>query len=176
MDVEIKLQGFVELAEALKGLPDNINKNALRAAVGAGAAVVRNEAKRRAPVATGVLRRAMYSKQIRELSSLTRQVVYVGARQGKKYQKIGKKQRSQDAFYARFIEFGHYTRPAGGGRLKRGRGRNAALLAGIQSGAVRWVPPQPFLRPAFDAKKQAAIDAMAEKIRERLDRFRARGR
>lgn len=179
MDVQIKLQGFAELAAALKDLPDNIAKNALRAAVASGAKIVRDDAKSRIGSnpgnITGTLRRSLYMKQIRELSGLQRQTFFVGARQGKKYQSVGKRGRSQDAYYAKWVEFGHFSRPANG-RLARGRGRTAALQADVAAGRVHWIAGRPFLRPAFDASKERAIGAMAAKLRERLERFRVKGR
>lgn len=178
MDFTLNLSGFKELADGLRQLPENVGKNYLRSAVGAGAAVVRNEARLNAQRirVTGRLARSIYSKQIRELSDNTKQTYYVGARQGKKYQKVGKKGLSQDAYYARFVELGHFTRPSTGGKVlrKSGRGQinNARLAAQVQAGQVRWVPPHPFLRPAFDVKQQAAVDAMGAKLRARLESLR----
>ena len=45
------------------------------------------------------------------------------------------------------LELGHFTRPSKDG-----------------TGNVRWVPPQPILRPAFDAKRDRAIQAMGESL------------
>ena len=173
MQTTIELKGFKELAEALRDLPGNISKNALRSAVGAGAAVIRVEAKSNAQrmADTGTLARSIYQTQIREQSTPEKQVYYVGARQGKQYQKMGKKQVNKDAYYARWVELGHWSRPSGGGYIKARagtRGREAALNALSASGAIRWVPAHPFLRPAFDVKHTAAIDAIAAKITERL--------
>jgi HK97 gp10 family phage protein len=185
MQVEIKLSGFAELAAQLKALPDNIGRNGLRAAVAAGAAEVRKQTRLNALAIkdTGTLARSIYQKQIREESSLHRQTFYVGARQGKKYQKQGKRQVSADAYYARFVEFGHFTRPARSGKRTRllrntDRGQDHAqwLSDEVQAGNVKWVPPSPFLRPAFDSKKMQAIDAMAVKLRERIERFKATGK
>ncbi|MBK7082354.1 MAG: HK97 gp10 family phage protein [Betaproteobacteria bacterium] len=182
MEVTIQLQGFAELAAALKTLPDNIARNALRSAVAAGAAEVRVAAKANALAMrdTGTLARSIYQKQIRELSSLQRQTFYVGARKGKNLQagrtfgKQGSKTRtaSMDAYYARWVEFGHFSRPSGGGRIPRGAGRAAVT----SSSAVHWIPPHPFLRPAFDSRKGAAIEAMARKLRDRLERFKVHGK
>jgi hypothetical protein len=114
MDLTIELKGFAELAAALRELPENLGKNVLRSAVGAGAAVVRREAKKNAEGMrdTGTLARAIYQKQIREESGPERQTFYVGARQGKAQQKVGKKQTNRDAYYARFVELGHFSRPS----------------------------------------------------------------
>jgi HK97 gp10 family phage protein len=178
VEATIKLTGFAELAAQLKALPDNIGRNGLRAAVAAGAAEVRKQAKTNALAMrdTGTLARSIYQKQIREQSSLQRQVFYVGVRAGRKFKKYGKsgmsKSSEEGAFYGRFVEFGHFTRPRGGGRITRGAGRAAV----ISSSAVHWVPARPFLRPAFDGKKSEAIDAMAVKLRERIERFKATGK
>ena len=51
----VQIQGLDALAKALKELPDRVAKNGLRAAVYAGAKVIRDEAKLQAPVATGDL-------------------------------------------------------------------------------------------------------------------------
>jgi HK97 gp10 family phage protein len=178
MEFEMKLVGFKELAEALRELPQNIGKNVLRSAVGAGAAVIRVEAKKNAEGMrdTGTLARAIYQKQIPELSTSEKQVFYVGARQGKRFQKMGKKGISKDAYYARFVELGHFSRPSTGGRVLRNAGRggvNSQRLADqVQAGTVKWVPAHPFLRPAFDVQKNRAVTAMGEKIGDRLAKIK----
>ena len=110
-----EVKGTAQLVKALQVLPDRVAKNGLRASVYAGAKVVRDEAKSRAPVAArsipnqpppGTLRRSVIMKHIRELSSLTRQTFFVTVRHGKKYRNQGKKKNlSQDAWYWRFIAF-----------------------------------------------------------------------
>src|SRR5450830_714100 len=123
----------------MKELPDRIAKNVLRGSVAAGAAVIRNEAKARAPVYTGsvsaghpppgTLKRAIYQKQIPERSSNIQQTFFVGVRKGKKYQKQGKNgDKSQDAFYASWVEFGTSKQPG-----------------------------HPYMRPAYEGKKSAAV-------------------
>ena len=142
--------GLSELAAALRELPQRIGRNVLRGAVAAGAAEVRVEAKNKAPVYTGdvtkghpplgTLKRAIYQKQIRELSDNQRQVFYVGVRQGKKYRNQGKKGNlSQDAYYWRWVEFGTSKMAA-----------------------------RPFLRPAFEATKVAAVERIKEYMAERI--------
>jgi hypothetical protein len=79
------------------------------AAVNAGAAVIRDEARAIAPEYTGevseghpppgTLRRSIVLKAIRELSTYYRRVYFVTVRRGKKYQKQGKVGNlSQDAY------------------------------------------------------------------------------
>ena len=137
----VQIQGLDALAKALKELPDRVAKNGLRAAVYAGAKVIRDEAKLQALVATGTLKRAVILKQIPELSSKNKQTFFVTVRQGKKYRKQGKKGNlSQDAWYWRFVEFGTVKMSA-----------------------------RPFLRPAFDMKKNDALTAIKTRLAERIE-------
>ena len=55
-DEFMQLTGFKELAAALRELPDRVAKNGIRAALNAGAKVIKNEAILRAPVSTGALK------------------------------------------------------------------------------------------------------------------------
>lgn len=137
--------GLDELRKKLRELPDKIAKKHLRAAVAAGAKVIRDDARTRVPVDTGLLRRSVIQKWIREQSGNTRQTFYVLWRRGKKYQAVKKKSKgkvlvvNQDAFYGLFVEFG-----------------TAKMAA------------RPFMRPAFEMRKQDALQAIANKLREAL--------
>lgn len=144
------IAGLKELQTALKELPDRIAKNVLRGAVNAGATVIKKETASRAPVFTGsvsqghppvgTLKRAVYQKQIKELSGPFKQTFYVGVRKGKQFQKQGKKGNlSQDAWYAKFVEFGTANMPA-----------------------------KPFMRPAFEAKKEEAVSAIKTYLEKRI--------
>lgn len=147
----VKIEGLDELAAALRELPGKVARAGLRASVYAGARVIQEEARLRAPVYTGpvseghpppgTLKRSIIMKQIREESGDQAQVFYVLVRYGKKYQKQGKSGNlSQDAFYWRFVEFGTARQPA-----------------------------RPFLRPAFEAKKMEAVQAIQDKLLERIE-------
>lgn len=160
--VTTKVDGLAALHQALAELPVRVAKNSLRRAVNAGAGLIRDEARMKAPTWTGpvskghppagTLQRSIIVKQIAERSTDYRQVYYVTVRHGKKYQNQGKSGKlSQDAFYWSFVEFGHYTRD---GKSKV------------------FVPAHPFMRPAFDAKKQAAVDAVKAKLAEGIDQAR----
>jgi HK97 gp10 family phage protein len=150
--VEMKLQGFKELAAAMRELPDRVAKNALRSAVNAGATVIKKEAIRMAPEDTGALKANLYQKQIREQSSIYKQVYYVGVRRGvAKYANTAKNRRSGKAgqaykndgttFYWKFLEFGTSKMAA-----------------------------KPFLRPAFEMQKESAVKAIGEKLDERIQK------
>jgi HK97 gp10 family phage protein len=146
-----KIEGLAELGKALRELPERVARNGLRVSVYAGAKVVRDEARARAPKAAqslgpnqpppGTLKRSVIMKHIPELSSLTRQTFFVTVRHGKKYRKQGKKGNlSQDAWYWRFVEFGTQKMRA-----------------------------RPFLRPALEAKRREAGQAMKDRLSERIE-------
>ena len=147
----VQVQGLDQLAKALRELPQRVARNGLRAAVYAGAKVIRDEAKLQAPVATGdlganqpprgTLKRSVIMKQIPELSGAQKQTFFVTVRHGTKYRKQGKKGNlSQDAWYWRFVEFGTVKMSA-----------------------------RPFLRPAFDMKKHEAVTAIKTRLAQRIE-------
>lgn len=173
----VNVQGLSELKERLQALPKNISRNVLRGSVAAGAAVIRDEARAQAPAYTGevsaghpppgTLKRSIIIKQIREKSGPQLQTFYVAVRRGKKYGKQGKKGNlSQDAFYASWVEFGHWVntgKALGGGRL-----RDLKRQVAIAGGMSKFVPARPFMRPAFESKKEAALQAIKAYLEKRI--------
>lgn len=136
------LTGFKELAEKLKKLGPKVAKNGLRRAVSKGAAVVRNSARKRAPVDTGEMRRDIQIKRKRDVqgSGNFAAIYEVFVRSGKKSRLAGKKRDIQrDSFYWKFVEFGAEKMPA-----------------------------RPFLRPAFEGDKEAAIEVIGESLNETI--------
>jgi HK97 gp10 family phage protein len=147
----VRVEGLRELDHALRELPDRIANRGLRASVYAGAKVIRDEAKIRAPKAArslgpyqpppGTLKRSIIMKHVRELSGGGRQTFFVLVRHGKKYRKQGKRGNlSQDAWYWRFLEFG-----------------------------TRKMHARPFLRPALEAKRREAVSAIKERLIQRIE-------
>ena len=147
----VRIEGLAQLDRALRELPQRIANRGLRASVYAGAKVIRDEARSRAPKAAqslgpkqpppGTLKRSVIMKHIRELSGGGRQTFYVLVRHGKKYRNQGKRGNlSQDAWYWRFVEFGTVKMSA-----------------------------RPFLRPAFDMKKNDALTAIKTRLAERIE-------
>ena len=147
----VRIEGLAQLDRALRELPQRIANRGLRASVYAGAKVIRDEARSRAPKAAqslgpkqpppGTLKRSVIMKHIRELSGGGRQTFYVLVRHGKKFRNQGKRGNlSQDAWYWRFVEFGTVKMSA-----------------------------RPFLRPAFDMKKNDALTAIKTRLAERIE-------
>lgn len=139
-DGTVQLTGFKELHDALLKLPDRVAKNALRAAVNAGASTIKKQVLANAPTDTGLLKKNIYQKQIREASGQYRQTFAVGVRQGRARNKDGSKK--ELPFYWRFMEFGTSKMPA-----------------------------RPFIRPAFEAKKEEAVEAIGKKLDERIQKY-----
>lgn len=136
------LTGFKELAEKLKQLPKKVAKNGLRRAVSSGAAIVRNDARKRAPVATGEMKRDIMMKREKDKQggSTTGAVYSVYVRSGKKSRLAGKKRDvERDSFYWKFVEFG-----------------------------TKDMPAQPFMRPAFEANKDEAVAAIGKTLNEAI--------
>lgn len=141
-NVRIRTEGFAELAERLKQLGPRVAKNALRRAVSSGAAVVRNDARSRAPVDTGEMKKDIQIKREKDErgSFMAKYAVFV--RSGKKSRMSGRARDVQkDSFYWKFLEYGTSKMPA-----------------------------QPFMRPAFEARKEEALKVIGEKLDEGIQK------
>lgn len=150
--ISVKVEGLAELRKALEELPKEIQGRPLRSAVSAAAGLIRDKAKQAAPVGeTGNLKSAIYRYRSRRNSATGKETFFVGIRQGKAQYKdtainrrkgrVGKKYNTQgEAYYWRFLEFG---------------------TAKMQK--------KPFLRPAFDENKEAAVELMKQRMRRAID-------
>lgn len=136
----VKVEGLRELGEAMSALSSDIANRVSRSATNAGAQVIRKRAQALAPVATGNLRKNIIVRRLREPSGRLTQEYIVTVRKGK----VTKRQAASglsDAYYARFVEFGTVKMAA-----------------------------RPFLRPAYDAGKTEAVDAIKAKLRDRIEK------
>lgn len=143
------IDGLKELNDALLKLPQAIAERHLRLAVGAGAQVIRKQVIERISAAgihkrTGTLERAVYAKAVTELSKNNEKVYFVGVRQGRRYgarkTKKGREIANRDAFYWWWLEFGTSKMPA-----------------------------RPFMRPAFENKKEDAVEAIKARLAKGID-------
>lgn len=135
------VSGFKEFAAALKQLPQNVGRKHLRGSVAKGATIIRNEARVLAPQDTGEMAKDIQVKRERTAGShIARYSVYV--RVGKKSRLAGRKRNvDRDSFYWIFQELGTAKAPA-----------------------------QPFMRPAYESKKEAAVDAIGVELGERIQK------
>lgn len=133
------VEGLRELVRALEDLPRKVATNGLRKAVSTGAALVRDEAKSRAPVDTGEMRRDIMIKRARTADGMIA-TYEVFVRTGKKSRMAGRRRNvARDSYYWRFVEFGTSKMAA-----------------------------RPFMRPAFEAKKVEAVDLIKQTLREKI--------
>jgi len=168
----INVKGFAELKLAMDALAKGVSRNVLRGAVNAGAAVIRDQARLNAPVMhealkghqpPGTLKRAIVNKFVQSQSNQTQITFNVVPIMGKSLRGQGKaKTKSQDAFYAGWIERGHFFvghKPSGT-TWKRHRETEKAH--------GQFIPAQPFMRPAYEARKMDAVDAIRSYLEKRI--------
>jgi HK97 gp10 family phage protein len=147
---EIRIEGLSELRDTLiNKLPEALRGRATQGALAKAAAPIIRAARALAPVDTGVLRRAIYSFRNRQ-STRTYESRLISVRRGKRHAKT-----NRDAFYWKFVEFGHLTR-----RTKEG--------------PPTFVPPRPFMRPAFEAQKLNALRIFQEQLRVQIEKVAQR--
>lgn len=173
MASSVQITGLRELGEVLKKLPKEIaskNGGPLRAALFQGAKVIRDEARVRAPVRTSKLSPKREAKQ--PPGTLKRNIVATRdrdpARSGQTENyvirpKTGKNRKTGDAYYWRWVELGHRIVPPG----QRKAGRRAIKAGAFEGGNV---PPKPFMRPAFEAKKEEAVAKFAQSLAKGITR------
>jgi HK97 gp10 family phage protein len=168
---EFPVTGLRELDAYLSHLPANLQKGAYRAGLVAAAAVVRDEARLKAPRKTGKLARSIRSGSARQNADGTFSIT-VGPR-------------GNHGFLGLFHEFG--VRPHYIARTGKGEGRVAVRKAAAGEGKVNAKvikigddfvsgiishpghSPRPFLRPALDIKADEAVQAFATRIRAYIE-------
>ncbi|OZI61556.1 HK97-gp10 family putative phage morphogenesis protein [Bordetella genomosp. 11] len=133
---------------ALDKLVGPARESLARSMAVAGGQELRDEAKARVPVKSGTLRDAIYLAFQDALS--TPQAVHYAVSWN-----------ASKAPHGHLPEFGHWqTRAA---YEKDGKWYSGALLPN-----PKWIPAHPFLRPAYEAAKGRARQAMIERGRQRL--------
>lgn len=139
--VRIEVVNLDEWKEKLKRLDVAVSERAVVRALTAGAEIIQNDAKRRAPYKTGTLKRSIHIEQGDGME------VLIGT----------------DAPYAAIQEFGGTITP-----------KKAKMLAFEIKGELVFahsvtIPARPYLRPAFDENKDAAIKEVGEALAQLLE-------
>jgi HK97 gp10 family phage protein len=172
----VHVTGLAELQKVLDEFPAAMERNIMRGALRAGANVIAKEARRLVPVNTGQLRDSIRvsvrpfpgGKLVATVKAGGRFKVYASGKAIKNAAyRTGKAGGGFDyhtPFYAHFVEFGtarHWIKP---------KSRKSLFIAGLLKELVDHpgARSKPFMRPAFDGKARAAIEAMADYIRTRL--------
>ena len=139
----MKLEGAKELDRALTRLGRKVGGKIGRKALRAGAKPILANAKSRAPKGKkGFIPPSLKLKAGKR--SRKKNYVNIVIQTAKGWFK-GKE------FYAAFVEFGHFL-----GSRKLGSAR-------------KWVPPQPFVRPAFDSKGKQAVRIIMRELRQGIE-------
>lgn len=143
----IEVKGLRELGLALQTLDKDIQTKIARAAVAAGAAIVKKAAKAKAPVSTpesnpevapGYLRDSIISRRQRRTTKTAEYAVTVRHKGPKANLRKDKTNPYQIGIYAEF------------GTVKQS--------------------PHPFMRPAFDQTKQQAAEAIKKRLTQRIEK------
>lgn len=146
----VHVKGFNELQKFLDELPAKMEANIMRAAMRAGANVILQQARANVPANTGLLRAGL-----KVYTSRRRGVVKATVRAGGKHAYIGK-----------FVEYGtaaHLIKP---------KTAKSLSIAGLMRDGAHHpgAAPKPFMRPALDTAGTAALAAVGEAIKRRLNK------
>lgn len=180
-ETAVRFTGLKELNAALQQLEQKVALQHLRGAVAAGARVIRdaaieNASKGSPSIQSGTLRRAIYSRWMREMSTRQRMTFFVSVKRGPKNRpkqlkgKNGKVKNSanRDAFYWTWVEFGHLARTKKSGAVKGGKRRRDATRNSLKDQGAKFVAARPFMRPAYEANKRKAIEAIRDELTKRI--------
>lgn len=148
---DVKIRGLAELEKALAELPAKIERNIVRSALRAAAKVTLEEAKRQVPVRSGKLRDSLRVSTRVVKGKPVATITAGGSKKGA-------------PFYAHLVEFGakpHFIKASKAKALAVGGGR----LKSVHHPGAR---KHPFMRPALDATKQAAVLAFGQAVKAKL--------
>lgn len=139
----LDFSGLAGLSEDLATLSKAENRKVMRDATRAGATILKDEAVSRAPVKSGKLKKNIVVITQRERNGAIASGVHIrgtNPRTGASDKKM-KASDPRNAFYWRFIEMGTST-----------------------------MPPVPFVRPAYDAREEDAVNAAFAEANAAIDR------
>lgn len=156
--ITVEVRGLAQLGRALNSIPAVFSTRILREALHAAGAVMATAAEATAPVRTGALRADIITK-VHVSPDLRSNYVLVGPGydrgsllvRGTRFNRRGKLEAvvntaDSPGVYGKFVETGHKLEFGGPG-----------------------VPPHPWLRPAFEASKEAALGAFVAYVRAGLE-------
>ncbi len=150
----VTLVGKNQIARKLKGLSGKVAGSIARRSGSAGARVIRNEARRLAPQESGNLRKAI-NVRVRRFQNKSGFHFYVAVDNGPSAK--------HDGWYAHFLEYGtqpHEIKPNKASALNLGS--SSAVLYNVVNHPG--IAAQPFMRPAFDTKKDDSVKVVSQKL------------
>ncbi|OHX20507.1 hypothetical protein BI344_08585 [Chromobacterium sphagni] len=146
-----EVHGLDALMRHLDAVPRNLQRKILRRGLRKGAALVRDEARRRVQRRSGLLAKSIVVASSRG-----------SGQRGAVAYKVGLRSR---AWYGRYLEYGHVKR--GRGQKIAGGERRRTATREVLKGAGQFVPPYPFMRPAAE-KLPDAVGIVADEVRAAL--------
>ena len=153
------VSGVQEMVDQINGLVD---EDTLRAVGFSGAEVFRDEAKSnaRARAKTYTIHNSIIVKRLEEESDGGKRQAYVVTVRKGTYG-------GSDAFYWRFVEYGHKFVPRNK-MVSSKTGRTIGWAAHRRAAELEYgtatVPAYPFMRPAYESKKVEAVDVMTQNL------------
>lgn len=189
----VKVHGLKELQDALKQLPPNVEKRFVRTAVREAAMPILHAARSNAPRDTGLLvsslkvttgfskRKGLMTARVGTREGDYRGDTFYGSfiEYGHWSGSRGGKANAIAKSVARDLR--RQSRKAGGlaasGTERRNkqeeffRSEGMRKAMGVKVKPRTWVPPQPYLRPAFDENKGRAVDIFKRVLRERIEAY-----
>jgi HK97 gp10 family phage protein len=164
------VKGLDELLRRLDQIPLALSRNVARQALEEAGAVIQSAAEASAPKLTGELADDIIV-EVHVAGDLRSNRVLIGPgydRSSMKTRKRGRYAGRQDSttspgVYGGFVEKGHGM--AGHSWKSRRRSGHQIELGSHD------VPPHPWLKPAFEASKDAAVQVLADRTKEALDRI-----
>jgi HK97 gp10 family phage protein len=152
-DPFVKLSGFKELDDALKQLPYEMRGRALREALRAGGKVIKDEAVKNAPVYTGLMKKSFLIRLLKVAGySMT-----IGVGLHRKW-----------AYYGHMVEFGTKPHEEVSKRLMASEKTGQVFGYKVEHPGIK---AEPFLGPAFDTKKEAAVQAIGDVLAKAINRI-----
>lgn len=158
---DVNIRGLRELRKELKQFPDKIQKKAVRKSISSAAKVIQKRAKQTAPKKSGVLRRSIAVKSLRQRNrNIVRSIVFVrtGTRRTK-----AQIRKNQDAYYWYFQEYGYRAV----GRKKKG----LRVTRKIRNRSARRVPGRNFMSKAFKASSGRAIVTFKKQLAVEIEKY-----
>lgn len=177
MKVTVNIKGINEVADFLKNMPDEFNYKFLVGAHKSALKPFQEEAKRRAPVGNKTVK-SRYSSRTHEPGNLRDSIsmgVIKSARKnagvwcGPQASPFGKKR--FDAYYAHMIEFGHFIKKRRSKKYTTAYGDKILRWYKGEDVGDTWVPPHPFMRPAFDATKEIVGSGLQDIYTNKIKRY-----
>lgn len=150
------VKGLDELTAALRELPGNLEKDALRTGVFRGAQFLRDKIKDVTPVSSGVPPKG--GRMAKYTPGTLKKSIRAKRRRGTRTEAAAG---ITGAFYAKWVEKGHTL---------KSHGKNGQVIG--------HVPANPFIRNAFEANQEQALEVMrrgfAEGVKKALDKLRSK--